>query len=269
MTSRDLQRSPLRWAGSKKKLLPHLMRLAPATYDRYVEPFCGSICLVVALKPTNALVGDINDELINFYTRMKADAPAVAALTHLLPCDEETYYKIRALPLAELSPDQRAARFLYLNRFCFNGVYRTNRKGEFNVPRGSHTGDMPPEEELVAFGSLLSRVAVQRCDFSALLDQSGDGDFVYLDPPYAGRNVRDRGEYGVGAFKEEDIERLVESISEAANRGAKVLLSYADIPRIRNAFRDWHMEEITVARNVSGFCRGRATAHELIMRNYA
>jgi DNA adenine methylase len=265
----ELRRSPLRWAGSKKKLLPHLIRLAPKGYDRYVEPFCGSMCLAIALKPRRALIGDINKELVNFYKCMKKNARGVAELTQYLPRDAETYYKVRALSPKDLAPDYRAARFLYLNRFCFNGVYRTNLLGEFNVPRGNHTGEIPAIEELVAFGSLLTSVTIKRCDFSVLLEQAGEGDFVYLDPPYAGRNVRDRGEYGVGAFKEPDIDRLILSINEASERGAKVLLSYADIPRINDAFKDWITEYIKVPRNVSGFSKGRAVADEIIVRNYA
>lgn len=264
----EVTRSPLRWAGSKKKLLPALRRLAPITFQRYVEPFCGSLCLFVSLKPSRALVGDINEELVHFYKKLKRSAKVVADLAHELPNDSDTYYKVRSLQPLELAPETRAARFLYLNRYCFNGVYRTNRHGGFNVARGLHTGSIPRVDELVAFSHLLKDVSVKRCDFSSLMQRAEEGDFVYLDPPYAGRDVRDRGEYGVGAFKTPDIDRLVSEVMAADARGAQILISYADLPQIRKAFKGWRFSELNVSRNVSGFSTGRAIVSELIIRNY-
>jgi len=267
-TAADVARSPLRWAGSKRKLIPTLMELAPTRYERYVEPFCGSLCLFVALKPRRALVGDINEELIHFYRSVKRDAQQVASIAHGIDKHENTYYELRAVSPRDMSHEQRAARFLYLNRYCFNGVYRTNLLGQFNVARGKHMGEIPPVDELVAFGTLMRRVTVRNCDFEELLSECRGGDFCYLDPPYAGRDVRDRGEYGLGAFKEADLERMVDTVSRAARRGAKILISYADLPSIRRAFRGWHVERIEVGRNVSGFCRGRGKVRELVIRNY-
>lgn len=244
MSSQEVSRSPLRWAGSKRKLLPHLTRLAPLQFERYVEPFCGSLCLFVALKPKTALVGDINEELVHFYKTIKEHAITVARLAHELPDDPDIYYKVRALEPSLLSSPVRAARFLYLNRHCFNGVYRTNNQGKFNVARGMHGGVVPSEKELLAFGKLLRQVDVRTGDFSTLLNESGRNDFIYLDPPYAGRNIRDRGEYGAGTFKENDIKRLVELVHKVSKRGAKILISYADLPIIRSSFKDWHITQI-------------------------
>ena len=258
----------MRWAGSKRKLLPHLLGLAPTGYERYVEPFCGSLCLLVALKPQQALVGDINAELINFYRMISWRPGVVGALTHSLPTDEPTYYQLRSIDPGRLTAEQRAARFLYLNRFCFNGVYRTNKAGDFNVARGQHMGSIPSEEELRAFGRLMRRTQVRQCDFSVLLEEARAGDFFYLDPPYAGRDVRDRGEYGLGAFKQTDMQRLLDGLQGATSRGAKVLLSYADLPEVRRLFRGWNMTRLDVVRNVSGFVGTRASVSELILRNY-
>lgn len=268
MKPAELGRSPIRWAGSKRKLLPQLKSLAPENFERYVEPFCGSLCLFVALKPKKALVGDINEELIHFYKLMRKNAQKIAELVHAQSTDEDTYYQLRATDPSSLAPEERAARFLYLNRFCFNGVYRTNRKGQFNVPRGKHMGSIPTVEELAAFGGLVRRARLLTVDFSKLLKNTGTGDFIYLDPPYAGRGVRDRGEYGVGTFKEIDLQRLKESVEAASTRGAKVMISYADIPQIREIFSAWHTTTIEVNRNVSGFAKGRTRVSELILRNY-
>lgn len=268
MDTQDVSRSPLRWAGSKRKLLPTLQKLAPANFQRYIEPFCGSLCLYVALKPTSALVGDINEELVNFYRMIAWRPRAIAVATHELDDDESTYYELRGQDPQALSSQERAVRFLYLNRYCFNGVYRTNRQGGFNVARGKHMGSIPPVEELVGFGRLMRRATVQRCDFEELVDAAKRGDFIYLDPPYAGRGVRDRGEYGMGAFKEADLDRLVEALHRASGRGVKVLLSYTDMPEIRRRFRSWYVTTLDVTRNVAGFASARGSVSELILRNF-
>ncbi|MGF6998827.1 DNA adenine methylase [Paraburkholderia sp. GAS32] len=264
----ELSRSPIRWAGSKRKLLPQLAALAPETFQRYVEPFCGSLCFLVALKPEQALVGDINEELVHFYRMIAWRPKVVARITHAFACDAETYYSLRRVDPSALAAEERAARFLYLNRFCFNGVYRTNRSGMFNVARGQHMGKIPDPGELLAFGRLMRNVSVRRCDFEDLVQEAGRGDFVYLDPPYAGRDVRDRGEYGLGAFKMNDMERLLSVVETASRRGAKILLSYADLPEVRRLFRKWNVTRLDVARNVSGFTAGRTSVSELILRNY-
>jgi DNA adenine methylase len=268
MTALNTSRSPLRWAGSKRKLLPTLMQLAPPKFKRYIEPFCGSLCLFAALKPSSALVGDINAELVNFYRMMAWRPRAIAIAAHALNDDEATYYELRSLDPCTLGAQERAVRFLYLNRFCFNGVYRTNRQGQFNVPRGKHMGGIPTVQELVNFGRLVRKATVYQCDFQELLDAAKQGDFIYLDPPYAGRGVRDRGEYGVGSFKENDLDRLAESLHRAHARGVKVLLSYADLPEIRDRFGNWNVTTLDVKRNVAGFASARVSVSEIILRNY-
>lgn len=269
MKPQEISRSPIRWAGSKRKLLPVLTSLMPASYRRYIEPFCGSLSLFVALKPDQAIAGDINAELIRFYRVLRWRPNVVAELTHRYSGDSEKYYELRSTSATDLPAEERAARFLYLNRYCFNGVYRTNRVGQFNVARGAHMGAIPPVEELVGFGRLLRRVDLIEGDFSLVLSEARRNDLVYLDPPYAGRDVRDRGEYGPDAFKSKDLVRLQSEVESLASRGAKVLLSYADLPEVRRAFRGWKTEKIRVPRNVSGFASGRATVDELILRNYA
>lgn len=268
MDTLEVSRSPLRWAGSKRKLVPMLQQLAPSRFRRYVEPFCGSLCLYVALKPPAALVGDINEELINFYRMIAWRPKAIASAVHKLADNEATYYRLRERDPHTMDAQERAVRFLYLNRYCFNGVYRTNRQGAFNVARGKHMGSIPSVEELVDFGRLMRRAKVRQCDFEELVDSAGSGDFIYLDPPYAGRGVRDRGEYGVGAFKEADLDRLAGALHRASGRGVKVLLSYANMPEIRRRFRSWNATSLDVARNVAGFAGARASVSELILRNY-
>lgn len=268
MEVRGIARSPIRWAGSKRRLVPQLRALAPPKFRNYIEPFCGSMCFLIALQPKWAIVGDINEELIHFYRMIRWRPSIVSRHASQWDTAAQTYYRVRSTPIPSLSAEERAARFLYLNRYSFNGVYRTNGKGDFNVPRGSHTGALPRVEELTGFGRTLRRVELNCCDFGSLVDRAGRDDFIYLDPPYVGRGVRDRGEYGKDSFKAPDLDRLSDTLHAAAARGARVLLSYADIPAVRKTFSGWDVTAVSVARNVSGFARGRGFANEVLIRNY-
>lgn len=260
--------SPIRWAGSKRRLLPEILKQMPDKYSRYIEPFCGSLCLYLHLPAVAAIVSDINPELMHFYRMVRWRPRVVAAYLADWNVREETYYKVRALSPGELVPEARAARFLYLNRLCFNGVYRTNARGEFNVPRGTRVPPMPEEFELVRLGNRLRTALLLQSDFAETLSLAGEGDFIYLDPPYAGRDVRNRGEYGPGSFSANDMDRFHTCVSKASSSGAKILISYADVPIIREAFSTWRLSCLVVPRNVSGFARGRGQAGEVFLRNY-
>lgn len=257
----------LRWAGSKKRLLNRLMAKAPEKFERYVEPFCGSIVLHLALHPPKAYVGDINAELINFYNSLKLQPVEVANRLHRMPRTKEYYYEVRGRDASDMSELERAVRFFYLNRHCFNGVYRTNKRGEFNVPFGSKLAGLPTVEEVLVFSERIKDTSFVASDFQGVVEKTVRGDFLYLDPPYAGGG-KDRGEYGVGSFKEIDIERLRVAMEEASQRGVNILLSYADTPMIRNCFSSWKIESFEVGRSVSGFARGRKKVTELLISNY-
>jgi DNA adenine methylase len=263
----DICRPLLRWAGSKRRLLPVLRASAPKEFERYIEPFCGSICLFVDLKPKKAVLSDNNPELIHFYRTLRHRPAHIGKLAAAMPLTESFYYELRALNPVTLSSNDRAARFLYLNRFCFNGVYRTNKQGQFNVPRGKHMGALPSVEEITNFGRFIRSAEFHAADFEELLDIATTGDFVYLDPPYAGAS-RDRGEYGINAFKEIDIVRLTDACNRASKRGAKVLLSYADLPIMRALLPNWGVRELDVLRSVSGFSRGRGMVQEILISNF-
>ena len=260
--------SPIRWAGSKRRLLPAILEHMPKSYSRYIEPFCGSLCLYLHLPSSPAVVSDINPELMHFYKMVRWRPRVVAERLFEWDMHQETYYSVRALSPHDLEPETRAARFLYLNRLCFNGVYRTNARGEFNVPRGTKVPAMPELHELVRLASRLRQAQLLESDFSETLSMAAPGDFIYLDPPYAGRDVRNRGEYGPGSFGVSDINRFHHCVSFASQKGAKILISYADVPVIRDAFSTWKISSLVVPRNVSGFARGRGQAGEVFLRNY-
>jgi len=258
----------LRWAGSKKKLLPHLRAAAPTSFRRYIEPFVGSGVLFLLLEPKSAILSDLNEHLIQAYEVVRSRPKKVWNLLMSWPATEEFYYSLRACEAESLDEFTRAARFIYLNRYCFNGVYRTNLDGNFNVSRGKGNLGIPEWPVFSAFADRLSAIKLKHCDFEKTVNRAGSNDFVYLDPPYAELGKRDRGEYGAGTFRSGDVTRLIESILRADERGAKILLSYsADQIDLRN-LRGWHVHELTVMRNVSGFTGSRRHAHEVLISNY-
>ncbi|MDQ0573721.1 DNA adenine methylase [Variovorax paradoxus] len=258
----------LRWAGSKKKLLPVLLAATPNDSQRYIEPFAGSAVLFLRLDAGNAILGDLNQSLIETYRIVQRCPRAVWERASMLGNSHDDYYTIRAIPRDHLDAYERAAQFVYLNRYCFNGVYRTNRAGQFNVARGKGHLFMPDLETFQAFAKRL-RAAELRCsDFEEILSEAGRGDFVYLDPPYALGNKRDRGEYGCDAFREKDERRLIASLRAADRRGARILLSYSPAPTVLQGLKKWRRHDLTVARNVAGFTSARRFADEVLLSNY-
>lgn len=258
----------IRWAGSKRKLLPQLVENAPKEYERYVEPFCGSACLFFELKPKKALLSDINEELINALKFLKKNDVAHKSLSSI-PNTENIYYKIREKDPKTLNPDERAIRFLYLNRYCFNGVYRTNSQGKFNVPRGNRTGNIPDENAFIETRKILKNASLKVLDYKKCFDLLKPGDFVYLDPPYA-KSGKFTGEYGVGSFNSIEMPELLEKLSELDKKGIKFLFSYRDCDELREAINGkFNINSISVKRHVSGFKSTWLNAKEILVKNYA
>jgi len=255
----------LRWAGSKRKLLPHLISNSPTRFVRYVEPFAGSACLFFALGPSKAILGDFNRELIAFYEVVRRTPRALFRCASEFPMSRDYYYELRSRDARTMSPIQAAARFLYLNRFCFNGVYRTNRKGQFNVPFGTRTGTLPSLTHIENVSQMLRRADLTAADFGETVQQVRRGDFVYIDPPYAAR--RYRGEYGYGAFSLADTNRLSQVAEELDSKGATFLISYQHDRRIARQFRMWHQSRVSVRRHVAGFAGARGVVTELLISN--
>jgi DNA adenine methylase len=165
-------------------------------------------------------------------------------------------------------PIQKAARFIYLNRHCFNGLYRTNLAGQFNVPRGCKTGNVPQEEVFWRCSRALRSATLLAADFEETMNHVRANDFVYLDPPYHVTNRRVFRDYIPGSFGAADLQRLSLALNAVHSVGAKFLLSYADCSDARSLFGGWHVRRITVARNIAGFAGNRKRAVELMVSNY-
>jgi DNA adenine methylase len=259
----------LRWAGSKRKLITHLQPYWGTGFVRYIEPFVGSAALFYALEPPMAVLGDINPELIQTLLQTRDHPEHVYRELTSIPLGQDSYYNVRREDPSALSPARRAARFLFLNRFCFNGLYRTNRLGQFNVPYAAKkTGTLPTWPQFKNSADRLKSADIRCVDFEALLLATAKtDDFIYLDPPYAVGNRRVFRQYDPQSFGLEDLERLAGLLFELDRRGASFLLSYAYCTEALKAFRGWHKRKVFVHRNISGFVKHRRTAAELLVSN--
>jgi DNA adenine methylase len=259
----------LRWAGSKRRLLPKLAAYWSGDRERYVEPFVGSAALFFAIRPSRALLTDINPDLIETFAQIRDEPAKVHKRLVRLPLGRESYYILRAKDPASLKPADRAARFIFLNRFCFNGLYRTNMRGAFNVPYSpAKTGNLPSWQHLLACSRLLANVDLRPGDFEkTVLENVKAKDFVYLDPPYAVQNRRVFRQYGPDTFGISDLKRLSAVLDEIHSRGAHFVLSYAWCREANQAFKNWPTRRVYTQRNIAGFVRHRRRAAELIVSN--
>ena len=261
----------LRWAGSKRRLVDKMRPYwQPPKHKRYVEPFAGSACLFFALEPSTAIVGDLNRELITTYRAVRDHYEVIAEMLQQLPNSKEQYYRLRSQQLSEMSCAQRATRFIYLNRFCFNGIYRTNGNGTFNVPYGgTRSGALPTRRELEQAARLLERAVLLDGDFEVILRRVRPGDFVYMDPPFRVAKRRVFREYDAERFTESSLSRFSAALSELDRRGVDFLVSYADSPEGRRLAAGFEHRRVRVQRNVAGFRAHRKQAYELLISNAA
>lgn len=258
----------IRWAGSKRKLVPLLKANLPEKFERYVEPFCGSACLFFELDAAKpALLSDINAELINALDEIKF-SPSIRDELLKIPNTEEEYYRLRKIDPQGLTKTKRAVRFLYLNRYCFNGVYRTNRLGQFNVPRGNRTGDFPSYNAFLLAHERLTNSELMVADYKAAFRMLRKGDFVYIDPPYAKSN-KFTGEYGVGSFNGENLPSLFDELITLDKAGVLFLFSYRACDEIIKYLNQYfNVQVLSVRRHISGFKTNWQETQEILVKNY-
>jgi DNA adenine methylase len=258
----------LRWAGSKKQIIPRLAQFWNESFGRYIEPFAGSASLFFHVRPERAILGDLNADLITSLRAIQLDVSRVIECLRRLRKGKEAYYELRAIDPNTLSDVERAARFVHLNFFCFNGLYRTNLKGQFNVPFGDKKGrDSVDEEKLVAAAAELRKATLMAGDFEHTIKHAGRGDFVYLDPPYVTREGEGFSEYLPGSFAVADLERLTAALDRLHRRGATFVLSYLDSSHARELFEPWQRHSVWVRRNIAGFSGHRRGVSELLATN--
>jgi DNA adenine methylase len=249
-------------------VLTELRKQSPTSFQRYFEPFAGSAVLFFDLMPQTAVLGDLNPEVISTYEAIRDEPEEVCLYLYSIPKTTDAYYSLRGLAPDCLSNAQRAARLIFLMKACFNGVYRTNQQGKFNVPLGNKFFALPTQAAISEASNALRKVDLIRGDFQCAVQGAMDGDFVYLDPPYSDGS-RFRGEYSYqGSFQAPDQQRLVSTCHDLTNKGVKVLLSFKECDALRSSLAGWTLTRLNVSRSVAGFAHARRSASEIMARNF-
>ena len=259
----------MRWAGSKRQLSGHLKQYWSDDHSRYLEPFMGSANLFFNVQPSVSILSDSNFELVNCFDVIKNHPKRLSRELSVLRKDRDLYYEIRAINKQALGKIRRAAYFLYLNRFCFNGLYRTNLQGKFNVPYAPNkTGGLPSLELLYEVSGVLANSKVVCEDYSSfLLSNVIAGDFIYLDPPYVDPNKRIFNEYGPSIFNWGDFLNLVSLLKNIDDRGATFLLSFAFSQEALDLLSDWGVAEVLTRRTINSDSGKRGLKKELVATN--
>lgn len=227
----------LKWPGGKRWLISKHIYCFPRRFHHFFEPFLGGGAAFFSLRPLQATISDINSELIALYQVMR-DSPlelAQAMRKHQELHCREYYYSIRIAHYAD--PLQSASRFLYLNRMCYNGMYRVNNSGQFNVPMGTKQNCIYDVDRFSAYSDLLKSAKIIACDFAATIDRSGENDFVFADPPYTiSHNQNSFIKYNEQLFTWKDQQRLLESLCAARSRGANIIATNASFDMLKEMY---------------------------------
>ena len=269
----------VKWAGGKRSIIDKLIKLVPEDYKTYYEPFVGGGALLFVLQPKKAVINDYNAELMNVYKCIKDEEKFSNMCNELNKHEtnhsEEYYYKIRDLDknkekFNKLDDYKRAARTIYLNKACFNGLYRVNSKNEFNVPSGKknkvNTYDGP---NLGIIHCLLNffDIKLQSIDFEESVKTAKKGDFIYFDPPYDS-DTSTFNSYTENGFGKEEQKRLSEVFKDLDKRGCYVMLSNYNTSLIKELYSGFNFHYITAQRNIGASARNRGTVEEVIITNY-
>lgn len=254
----------LRWVGSKKPILPELLPRVPHAFNTYYEPFAGSAALFFALRPQRSVIGDINQDVISFYSHLRDDHEGLFRTLSKFPASSSEYYTLRSTFNQTPPGRQRAALFFYLNRHCFNGVYRTNAHGHFNVPLGKRFGPVPNKTDFSEAATLLRGTRLLNCSYEITLSEVRKNDFVYIDPPYFHRTTRHRGEFSYQSFGSNDLYALLSLVDELVTRQCYILFSYKHTQDLKSHFKHWNYTELVVPSRLNHTGRFPQTSEALI-----
>jgi DNA adenine methylase len=258
----------LKWAGGKGRLIPQYQPFLPQSFDTYYEPFLGGGALFFHLRPQRAVLSDINPELVNVYTcvRDHVDDLIEHLKGHAANHSHDYYYQIRSSsPNASV---ERAARLLYLNKTCFNGLYRVNAQGQFNVPIGRYSNPKICDPVLLhaASEALQSATILQR-SFKDVLDSNPSAqDFIYFDPPYQPLSVTSNfTSYSRDAFTAEHQKQLRDVFAQLAQQKVQAILSNSDCPFIRALYQGFDIQTIQAARAINSQASKRGKINEVLV----
>jgi DNA adenine methylase len=265
----------LKWAGGKRQLLPELLSRFPEKFNYYHEPFIGGGALFFSVQPGFGTISDINSELINCY-RVVRENPRelIEELSHY-EISEKFFYEIRNADreagFAEWTPLKRAARIIYLNKNCFNGLYRVNSKGLFNVPFGKYENPQLADlDNLLACSYVLQQVEILCGSYLDVERRCSNGDFVYFDPPYAPLSATSNfTNYSNDGFSSDDQLALAELCRRLDRNGVLFMLSNSDVPEVRDLYEpNFKVETVQAGRAVNSVGSKRGKVSEVLVRNY-
>ena len=264
----------VKWVGGKRQLLFELLKNLPKTYNRYFEPFIGGGALFFELQPDNAYISDMNEELINLYSVVRDSVDELIEDLSKHEISKEYFLEIRNIDRTEeyskLSNVERASRFIYLNRTCFNGMYRVNSKGEFNVPFGNYKNPrIIDENNLLNCSELLKKTEIKCTDFSEIIHKVQKGDFVYFDPPYVPLNETSSfTSYTKDGFDIDMQFKLREVCDELDSMGVKFMLSNSDTKLVNELYANYEIKKVFASRQINANAAGRGKITEVLVKNY-
>ena len=263
-----LARPLLKWAGGKTQLLGEIIPKMPKKYGRYIEPFFGGGAVFFAARPENGIIADSNPELVNLYRTVATDVDGVIAQLRQYENTEDVFYAVRALDVTKLSNVEAAARTIFLNKTCFNGLYRVNKTGQFNVPFGRYKNPkIIDENSLQAASILLSNTTIICGDYKTVLQENAQaGDFIFLDPPYLPiSQYADFKRYTKEQFYEEDHVELAVEVERLHQLGCHVILTNSNHPLVHEQYTKFNIEVIQTKRYIS--CNGKGRTGEDVIVN--
>lgn len=267
----------VKWVGGKRQLLDEITPLLPKRITSYCEPFLGGGAVLFSIQPTKAIVNDLNEDLIIVYEVIRDDVDSLIASLKRHENTSEYFYTIRDMDRDRdsyclLSKVEKASRLIYLNKTCFNGLFRVNSSGEFNSPFGHYKNpNIVNEPVLRAVNKYLNsgNIAFYSEDFAETLKRVGKGCFVYLDPPYD--PVSDTASftgYNKGGFDRSEQVRLKQCCDELNKRGVKFMLSNSSTEFIRDLYRDYNITTVKAKRAINSDARKRGAIEEVLITNY-
>ncbi len=264
----------VKWVGGKRQLMFKLLKNMPKSYNRYFEPFIGGGALFFELQPKNGYISDMNEELINLYTVVRDNVYVLIDDLSKHKISKEYFLKIRNLDRTEkynsLSDVKKASRFIYLNRTCFNGMYRVNSQGQFNVPFGNYKNPkIVDAENLINCSKLLKNTEICCTDFSEVLTKVQKGDFIYFDPPYVPLNETSSfTSYTKYGFDIDMQFKLRDICDELNSMGVMFMLSNSDTKLVNELYSNYEIKKVFASRAINANPNGRSKITEVLVRNY-
>jgi len=263
------EKSFLKWAGGKTRYASTLASIAPPFTGKYREPFLGSGALFFELSPPSAALSDANVDLITCFKVVAENPHAVMKLLDTMPNTPEHFEGVRRQDADGLSAEERAARVIYLNKTSFRGLWRVNKRGQFNTPYGAYDRPLYNRETMLRASKALTNTEISACDFEESLDNAGQGDWVFLDPPYVPLGGwADFKRYTAEQFGEADHERLHQAMVRASERGVFLTHTNSDTPFVRDLFGSQFNVHLLATRRDINLQSSNRKSWDLVVTNY-